>query len=114
MDQPADVTVPNPQFTETGDTGVPVVTLIGEIAALADPLVNVPTNLSGLPGSTVTAPINIDNAEGLVAADLIVVLRQHIVKRPGCPNRNGDKRRDADHIRSRHPCNRNDPDRRSQ
>ena len=45
-------------------------TLIGEIAALADPLVNIPTNLSGTPGSTVTAPINIDNAEGLEAADL--------------------------------------------
>jgi len=36
----------------------------------ADPFVNLPTTLSGTPGSTVTAPVMIDNAAGLESVDL--------------------------------------------
>ncbi|PYP99840.1 MAG: hypothetical protein DMF83_29675, partial [Acidobacteria bacterium] len=36
----------------------------------ADPFVNIPTTLSGTPGSTVTAPIMIDNAAGLESVDV--------------------------------------------
>ena len=35
-----------------------------------DPLVNIPTTLSATAGSTVTAPVNIDNADGLDLVDL--------------------------------------------
>jgi PKD repeat protein len=37
---------------------------------VADPLVDIPTDLSGLPGDMVTVPINIDVADGLEAVDL--------------------------------------------
>jgi Ca2+-binding RTX toxin-like protein len=37
---------------------------------VADPLVNIPTTLSGTPGSTVPVPVHIDNAAGLEAVDL--------------------------------------------
>jgi hypothetical protein len=38
----------------------------------ASTVVNVPTNLSGTPGATVPTPINIDDAQGLEAADIDV------------------------------------------
>jgi voltage-gated potassium channel Kch len=37
-----------------------------------DPLVNIPTALTGLPGATVTVPVNVDNAAGIEAADIVL------------------------------------------
>ena len=44
--------------------------LVFPAASGPDPLVNIPTDLSGPPGSTVTVPVNIDNAAGLQSVDL--------------------------------------------
>ena len=39
-------------------------------AAVADPFVSIPTDITGKPGDTITVPINIDHVEGVEAVDL--------------------------------------------
>jgi hypothetical protein len=46
---------------------MPPITVIGP-----DPLVNIPTNLSGAQGTTVTAPVNIDLSDGLDSLELVL------------------------------------------
>jgi hypothetical protein len=47
-----------------------VSTTSGDVYSVPDPLVNMPTNITGAAGTTVTIPINIDNALGLESIDI--------------------------------------------
>jgi surface-anchored protein len=44
---------------------IPPITVVGP-----DPTVNIPTTLAGSPGGTVTAPVNLDAADGVVAIEI--------------------------------------------